>query len=202
MKDSPTYEELLFESYRLQQGLKSKGIRIDMDLLSVEEILREVYEDTNSRMIRTMDRKVVLLLTLPPGKATKLTRNEGLQLYKAVDSLVSNAVTQQNGGVVEIRLDLPEGDFQEVSIISERNEMLFERALMVFESIEIKEDDWQEYLDVAGVSYKYAKDVLQQMGGLVGCVAEKNDRMKIQLQLYKRNAEKENLISGAKELLN
>lgn len=162
--------------------LEEKEVKLNEERVFIEDLLYEIYENYNSRIVRTMEKKVVLLLTTPPELDRALIRIDGLRLYRIIDNLVCNTIMQQSGGVIELRMEAPADGWYRISVISEQNEMLAERAKMIFENNEYQ-DDWQDFLDLTGMAYKFAKGLSKLMGGDAELVLDKCGKMQVSVVL-------------------
>ncbi|MEX0986358.1 MAG: histidine kinase dimerization/phospho-acceptor domain-containing protein [Bacteroidales bacterium] len=191
-------EYLQYISYNSQTLLKVMDNIIDLTLLETnnldmkeeeifaEDMFREIYEFYNSKVVRTMHYRVALLMTTPARYGRITVEADGYRLHRILDNLVTNAITQQTKGVIEMRMDIEEEKRVVFTVISERNELLEERAKMIFENNGTT-DDWHNHLDSTGLAYKLARDLATAMGGAVRLVKLDEKRIGIRIDLPVKN---------------
>jgi K+-sensing histidine kinase KdpD len=68
------------------------------------------------------------------------------------------------------------------TVMSQKNELLVERAKMIFEN-NSNTDDWHNQLDSTGLSFKLARDLANAMGGSVSLKEVDEKRIGIAIEL-------------------
>jgi two-component system sensor histidine kinase EvgS len=162
--------------------LETNNLKIKQEEIFVEELFREIYEYYNSKVIRTMHYRVALLMTTPSTYGRVTVKADGYRLHRILDNLVSTAITNQMKGVVEMKMEILNQERVLFSVISKKNELLEERAKMIFEN-NGNTDDWHNHLDSTGLSYKLARDLANAMGGSVSLVQVDEKRIGIRIDL-------------------
>jgi two-component system sensor histidine kinase EvgS len=162
--------------------LETDNLKVKREEVFAEELFREIYEFYNSKVIRTMNYRVALLMTTPDKQSRVTVKADGYRLHRILDSLVNTAITNQLKGVVEMKMELVKTEKVHLSIFSDKNELLETRAKMIFEN-NGKSDDWFNQIDSTGMAYKLARDLANAMGGKVDLVQPSNRRMGIRLEL-------------------
>lgn len=162
--------------------LETNNLQMKKEEVFAEDLFREIYEFYNSKVVRGMSYRVALLMSTPTRYNRITVKADGYRLHRIIDNLVNNAITNQNKGVVEMKMDIKEGKQVLFTIISEKNELLEERAKMIFEN-NGDTDDWHNHLDSTGLAYKLARDLAKAMGGSVGLVQVDEKRIGVRLEL-------------------
>ena len=162
--------------------LETNNLEIKVEEVFAEDLYREIYEFYNSRVVRKMNYRVALLMTTPARYGRIIINADGYRLHRILDNLVHIAITHQNKGVVEMKMDIRSDKDVLFSIISEKNELLEERAKMIFEN-NGDTDDWHNHLDSTGLAYKLARDLAKAMGGSVSLVQVDSKRIGVCLEL-------------------
>lgn len=162
--------------------LETDSLKVKKEEVFAEELFREIYEFYNSKVIRTMNYRVALLMTTPNKQSRVTVKADGYRLHRILDSLVNTAITNQLKGVVEMKMGLVNAEKVQLTIFSDKNELLVTRAKMIFEN-NGKTDDWFNQIDSTGLAYKLARDLAIAMGGKVDLVQPSERRMGIRLEL-------------------
>ena len=162
--------------------METNNLEIKVEEVFAEDLYREIYEFYNSRVVRKMNYRVALLMTTPARYGRIIINADGYRLHRILDNLVHIAITHQNKGVVEMKMDIRSDKDVLFSIISEKNELLEERAKMIFEN-NGDTDDWHNHLDSTGLAYKLARDLAKAMGGSVSLVQVDSKRIGVCLEL-------------------
>ena len=150
--------------------LESQNLKLNHEEVCLKELIHSVHDYYNSDMVRTTKQRVALLMNLPPklGKVTVVA--DGYRLRRVLENLVANALSQQNKGVVEIKLEIPDKNRVVFTVRSDANTLLRERAKMIFENSEPKDDNWFNQLDNTGLSYVLVRDLTRAMGGTIDMI--------------------------------
>lgn len=150
--------------------LESQNLKLNNEEVCLKELIQSVHDYYNSDMVRTSKQRVALLMNLPPrlGKVTVVA--DGYRLRRVLENLVANALSQQNKGVVEIKLEIPDKNRVVFTVRSDANTLLRERAKMIFENSEPKDDNWFNQLDNTGLSYVLVRDLTTAMGGTIDMI--------------------------------
>ena len=150
--------------------LESQNLKLNHEEVCLKELIQSVHDYYNSDMVRTTKQRVALLMNLPPrlGKVTVVA--DGYRLRRVLENLVANALSQQNKGVVEIKLEIPDKNRVVFTVRSDANTLLRERAKMIFENSEPKDDNWFNQLDNTGLSYVLVRDLTRAMGGTIDMI--------------------------------
>ncbi len=150
--------------------LESQNLKLNHEEVCLKELIQSVHDYYNSDMVRTTKQRVALLMNLPPrlGKVTVVA--DGYRLRRVLENLVANALSQQNKGVVEIKLEIPGKNRVVFTVRSDANTLLRERAKMIFENSEPKDDNWFNQLDNTGLSYVLVRDLTTAMGGTIDMI--------------------------------
>ncbi len=162
--------------------LEANSLEVKQEEVIAEELIREIYEYYNSKVVRTMNYRVALLMTTPSGYGRITVNADGYRLHRILDNLVSTAINNQIKGVVELKMEIADHKKVQFFIIGKRNELLEERAKMIFENNGIT-DNWHNQLDSTGLSYKLARDLAKAMGGSVNMLQMDERRMGIRIEL-------------------
>lgn len=194
LTDSEREEYIEYISHNSKTLLKIMDNIIDLTLLETdnlemkkeevfaEDLFREIYEFYNSKVVRGMSYRVALLMTTPTRYRRITVDADGYRLHRILDNLVNNAISQQSKGVVEMKMDIKDEKKVFFTIVSERNELLEERAQMIFEN-NGDTDDWHNHLDATGLAYKLARDLAKAMGGSVRLVQVDEKRIGVCMEL-------------------
>jgi len=166
--------------------LETDNLNVKQEEVFAEDLFREIYEFYNSKTIRTMNYRVALLMTTPTRYARVTVKADGYRLHRLLDNLVNAAITNQLKGVVEMKMDIENEKNVIFTIISARNELLEERAKMIFEN-NGSTDDWHSHIDSTGLAYKLARDLAKAMGGSVRLVQVNEKRIGIRIELPVKN---------------
>jgi len=162
--------------------LETDNLTVKKEEVFAEELFREIYEFYNSKVVRTMNYRVALLMTTPEKYSRITVKADGYRLHRILDNLVNAAISQQVKGVIEMKLDVIRNRRILFTIFSDKNELLEERAKMIFEK-NGNTDDWFNHIDSTGLAYKLARDLANAMGGKVDLVQVNDKRMGISLEL-------------------
>jgi len=162
--------------------LETDNLSIRQEEVNVKELFREIYGFYSSRVVRMMHYQVALLMTLRSEPDNVLVRADGYRLSRVLDNLVNTAIVHQKKGVVEMRMEVQKDAVVRFSIISRQNELLIERAKMIFDNIDTA-DDWYNHLDATGLAYQLARDLTYAMGGSVSLRILDDGRMDICVDL-------------------
>ncbi len=162
--------------------LETNNLNMKEEEVFADDLFREIYEFYNSNVTRTMNHRVALLMTTPTGYGRITVNADGYRLHRILDNLVGNAITQQQKGVVEMRMDIVDEQMVHYTIISEKNELLEERAKMIFEN-NGNTDDWHNHLDATGLVYKLARDLAKAMRGNVSLVQVNEERIGVRIAM-------------------
>ncbi len=194
LSDREKEEYIYYISHNSQTLLNVMDNIIDLSLLEADtlklkkericaiQLMRELHSGLSKEMSRSMKKRVALLLTLPPAIQQVMIQVDVYRLRRIMENLVSTAISCQQDGVVEIRMETPVKKQVMISVIVERQNVLVKRANMIFENTE-KEDEFKTPLDNAGVACKLARDLTVQMGGKVRIREWQKDRSGLQLIL-------------------
>jgi K+-sensing histidine kinase KdpD len=127
--------------------------------------------------------KATLVMSMPSKNYSRIiVKADGYRLHRIIDNLVYTAITNQVKGVIEMKMEIKNEGRVLFSVINKRNELLEERAKMVFENNGIA-DDWHNHLDSTGLAFKLARDLTNAMGGSVSLVKLEEKRMGICIEL-------------------
>jgi len=129
-----------------------------------------------------MHYKIAMLLSVPTTYGRVTVTADGFRLGRILENLVNTAITHQTKGAIEMKMDIIDEESVQFSIISNKNELLEERAKMVFEN-NGNTDDWHNHLDSTGLAFKLARDLAYAMGGSVRLVQVDEKRTGICLEL-------------------
>jgi K+-sensing histidine kinase KdpD len=162
--------------------LESSKLELKKEDVFAEDLFRDIYEFYNSKVARTMNYRVALLMTTPTQYGKITVQADGHRLKRIIDNLVNNAITQQIKGVIEMRMDVLEEKRVLFTVMSQKNELLVERAKMIFEN-NSNTDDWHNQLDSTGLSFKLARDLANAMGGSVSLKEVDEKRIGIAIEL-------------------
>ena len=162
--------------------LETSKLELKTEEIFAEDLFRDIYEFHNSKVARTMNYRVALLMTTPTQYGKITVQADGHRLKRIIDNLVNNAITQQIKGVVEMRMDVVDEKRVVFTVMSNINELLLERAKMIFEN-NGNTDDWHNHLDSTGLSFKLARDLVKAMGGRVSLKQVDEKRMGIAIEL-------------------
>ena len=162
--------------------LETKGLKMRREEVYAEDLFKEIYEFFNSRVVRTMHYRIALLMTTPTQYGRITLEVDGYRLKRIIENLISSALNHQVKGVIEMRMDVQDEKRIVFTVISSKNELLEERAKMIFEN-NGSTDDWHNQLDATGLSYKLARDLAQAMGGSVSLKQVSEKRMGISVDL-------------------
>jgi K+-sensing histidine kinase KdpD len=162
--------------------LESSKLKLKEEDIFADDLFRDIYEFYNSKVARTMNYRVALLMTTPTQYGKITVQADGHRLKRIIDNLVNNAIAQQIKGVIEMRMDVIDERRVVFTVISKKNELLIERAKMVFEN-NGNTDDWHNQLDSTGLSFKLARDLANAMGGSVSLKQLDEKRIGIAIQL-------------------
>ncbi|MCF8225361.1 MAG: HAMP domain-containing histidine kinase [Bacteroidales bacterium] len=146
--------------------LETNNLTFSKETVFVDDLLKVIYQKNHIHSIRELRYSAVLLLTLPWMYKRIVVETDGFRLQRILESLVINAMTNQQKGVVELRLRIAEEKEAHITIVSDKNELLEERAKMIFENT-VNGNDWYNYLDNTGIAFKLTRDMVRQMGGTV-----------------------------------
>ncbi|MDA3821919.1 MAG: hypothetical protein PF450_04805 [Bacteroidales bacterium] len=166
--------------------LETDNLKMSQEDVFVEEIFQEIYEDYSSMVARTLHYKNALLMTVPTGYSRVTVRADGYRLRRILDNLVNTAFAHQMKGVIEMKMDILDEKRVQFSIITMRNELLEERAKMVFEN-NGNTDEWHNHLDATGLAFKLTRNLTHAMGGSVSLMklSEKRVGICIELPIFK-----------------
>lgn len=194
LSDSDRDEYIYYVTHNSRKLLKVMDNIIDLSLLETsklelkeeeifaEDLFRDIYEFYNSKVARTMNYRVALLMTTPTHYGKIKVQADGHRLKRIIDNLVNNAIAQQIKGVIEMRMDVIDEKRVVFTVMSQKNEMLVERAKMIFEN-NGNTDDWHNQLDSTGLSFKLARDLANAMGGSVSLKQVDEKRIGIAIEL-------------------
>jgi two-component system sensor histidine kinase/response regulator len=162
--------------------LESNCLSVKQEKVFAEDLFKEIYEFYNSKIARTLNYRVALLMTTPNNFGRVTVKADGYRLHRILDNLINNALTHQLKGVVEMKMDIIKERNVLFSIVSDKNELLEERAKMIFEN-NGSTDDWHNHLDSTGLAYKLARDLAKAMGGTVKLVQVNEKKIAICINL-------------------
>ncbi|MFC2089159.1 sensor histidine kinase [Bacteroidota bacterium] len=166
--------------------LETDNLKIRQEEVKVKELFREIYGFYSSRVVRMMHYKVALLMSIRSEYEDVVVRADGFRLSRILDNLVNTAIINQKRGVIEMKMEVRNNTIVRFSIISKQNELLTERAKMIFENIDTT-DDWYNHMDATGLAYKLARDLTSAMDGTVSLEKVEDDRMSICIDLPVNN---------------
>ena len=129
-----------------------------------------------------MNYRIALLMTVPTQYQRVTVTADGFRLHRILDNLVNTAIAQQFKGVVEMKMDVSNEEYVQFSIITNKNDLLEERAKMVFEN-NGNADDWHNHLDSIGLAFKLVHDLAHAMGGSVSLMKVNDKKLGICLEL-------------------
>lgn len=194
LTDSEKDEYIYYVSHNSRKLLKVMDNILDLTLIETnklelkeeeifaDDLFRDIYEFHNSKVARTMNYRVALLMTTPTQYGKIMVQADGYRLKRIIDNLLNNALNQQIKGVIEMRMDVIDEKWVVFTVISKKNELLVERAKMIFENNGIT-DDWHNQLDSTGLSFKLARDLANAMGGCASLKQVDEKRMGISIEL-------------------
>jgi signal transduction histidine kinase len=162
--------------------LETDNLKMRQEEVFVEELFREIYEHYNSKVVQTLHYKIALLMTIPTVYGRVTVTADGYRLRRILDNLVTTAIAHQKKGVIEMKMDIVDEKSVQFSIISMKNDLLEERAKMVFEN-NGNTDDWHNHIDATGLAFKLTRDLANAMGGSVSIVKVDKKRIGICLEL-------------------
>ncbi len=162
--------------------LETNSLDVKQEEVFAEDLFREIFEFYNSKIARSGNYRVALLMTTPTMYGRVTVKADGYRLHRLLDNLVNNAISHQEKGVIEMKMDIKDENSVHFTILSDKNELLTERAKMIFEN-NGKSDDWHNHLDSTGLAYKLARDLAKAMGGSVNLVQVNEQKMGIRLDL-------------------
>ena len=160
----------------------SEELNKNNEEVCAEDVLREIYDYYNARVVRSMNYRTALLMKTPENHEKVVLNVDSYRLYRILDNLVNTAITQQSKGVVEMKMEILNEERIIFSIISNKNELLEERAKMIFEN-NGENDDWYNHLDFTGLAFKLARDLAKAMGGFVSLLQVDGKRTGISIEL-------------------
>jgi signal transduction histidine kinase len=166
--------------------LETDNLELKEEEVYAEDVFREIYEYYNSKIARSMHYRVALLMKTPGNYDRIALTTDSYRLHRILDNLVNTVFTQQVKGVVEMKMEIIDDKQISFSVISNRNELLEERAKMIFEN-NGKTDDWYNHLDFTGLSFRLARDLAKAMGGFVSLLQVDGKRMGISIDLPIKN---------------
>lgn len=146
--------------------LETQNLKINQEAVSIQDLIKQVYEYHNMEMTRIAGGRVAILMSMPNNNDRIFVNADSYRLRRVMDNLVSCALRHQKRGVVEMKLEIPENNRVVFSVGFEGNALLIERAKKIFEK-NGSDDDWQNQLDNTGVACKLARDLTEAMGGTV-----------------------------------
>jgi len=146
--------------------LESRSLKVNQEAVSIQDLIKEVFEYHNMEMTRIAGGRVAILMSMPNNNDRIFVNADSYRLRRVMDNLVSCALRHQKRGVVEMKLEIPENNRVVFSVGFEGNALLIERAKKIFEK-NGSDDDWQNQLDNTGVACKLARDLTEAMGGTV-----------------------------------
>jgi K+-sensing histidine kinase KdpD len=194
LSDSDRDEYIYYVTHNSRKLLKVMDNIIDLTLLETsklelkkeevfaEDIFRDIYEFYNSKVARTMNYRVALLMTTPTQYGKITVQADGHRLKRIIDNLVNSAIAHQVKGVIEMRMDVIDEKSVVFTVMSQKNELLVERAKMIFEN-NGNTDDWHNQLDSTGLSFKLARDLAKAMDGNVSLKEVDEKRVGIAIEL-------------------
>lgn len=167
--------------------LETNNLELKKEEVLVEDMIRLLHKSIQNEVIRELQYPLALLVTMPRDYKRIVLETDGRRLQRLIDSVVVNTITMQKKGVIELKLEIIHPEQLRISVISEKNGLLAERAEKIFEKSENR-DDWFNYLDHTGMTYKLAREVVQEMGGLVSLVNVSEKRMGLCIDLPVSNS--------------
>ncbi len=162
--------------------LETQGVKMSREEIYAEDLFKDIYGFFNSRVARTMHYRIALLMTTPTQYGRIALEADRYRLKRIIENLISSAFNHQVKGVIEMKMDVKDENRIVFTVISSKNELLEERAKMIFEN-NGSTDDWHNQLDSTGLSYKLARDLVQAMGGSVSLKEVGEKRMGISVDL-------------------
>lgn len=162
--------------------LETDNFRLRKEDVFVDDIVKMLYQSIKNEVIREMQIPVALLITMPRDYGRIIVQTDGDRLQRLLDTLLTNAITTQKKGVVEIKLEVINQTQIRISVIVNRIGLLSERAQTIFEKPD-SEDDRYNYMDNNGIAYKLAREVIHEMGGKVSLVPEGEKRLGLCMDL-------------------
>lgn len=166
--------------------LETDNMELKEEDVYAEDVFREIYEYYNSKIARSMHYRVALLMKTPGNYDRIALTVDSYRLHRILDNLVNTVFTQQVKGVVEMKMEILDEKQVSFSVISNRNELLEERAKMIFEN-NGNNDDWYNHLDFTGLAFRLARDLAKAMGGFVSLLKVDGKRMGISIDLPIQN---------------
>jgi K+-sensing histidine kinase KdpD len=162
--------------------LETSNLHVKEEEVFAEDLFKQIYEFYNSRVVRLMHYRIALLMSVPSNYERIILNVDGSRLQRILENLLSTALAQQSKGVIEMRMAVNNEKSVTFSIISNKNELLAERAKMIFENNGNK-DEWHNHLDFTGMSYQLARDLTKAMGGYVSILNGSQKRIGISVEL-------------------
>ena len=182
--------------------LETQNLQLKSEEIRVEDLFQEIFNYYNSREVRSMHYRVALLMTTPSDKGSVIVKADGHRLHRILDNLLEAAMLNQRKGVIEMKMEINDDESVVFSIISDRTDLLEERAKMIFEK-NGSADDWHNHLDRTGMAYKLSRDLTMAMEGDVSLKKINGSKLGIEVALPiaeigtlsdALNAEKEDLL--------
>jgi len=145
--------------------LETENLKLHQERVDVPDLIEKVYDYHNSEMVRAEGDRVAILMSIPDNDLPVYVKADSYRLRRVIDNLMTCILKHQKKGVVEMKLDPPDGDRVTFSFNCEGNESLCEIANKIFENYECEDDTQSQFDNNTSVACKLAHDLVEAMGG-------------------------------------
>jgi len=146
--------------------IETGALTLKEDQVNLYPFMKELYNQYNMDRYRANKERVAFLLNVREAfKEAKIVVDRE-RLSRALSSLLHNALTQTEKGVVEFGVSFADKNTL-VFTVKDSASMLFQdKARRIFET-DVKEEDWYQTSDAIGLGYKLAHGLAEAMKGEV-----------------------------------
>jgi signal transduction histidine kinase len=178
LTESEKDEYIQYITHNSQALLKVMDNIIDLSLIEnncltmkqeevfIEELFEGIYNTYKSKCIQSENYRMSLVMSTPGLYGRLTVKVDGYRLRRIIENLINTAIIHQLEGEIEMKMDIKNEKCVKISIISNKIELLEERANMVFEN-NGNRDDWHNHNDSTGLAFKLAREMVEAMGGSV-----------------------------------